>query len=74
MNDLGKLLGKLDNVKQLGENYTARCPIHKDSENSLSIFKTFDGNYIPWCHAGCSYQELKVELDLTTQSFKGKVS
>lgn len=72
MNDLDKLLSKLDNVKVLGDNFTAKCPVHPDSENSLSIFKSYDGNYIPWCHAGCDYNSLKVELDLSTQTFKDK--
>ena len=72
MNDLQEILSKLENVKVIGDNYTARCPSHSDSSNSLSIFKSFDGNYIPWCHAGCDYQALKAELNLSVNMFKDK--
>lgn len=72
MNNLEDILGRLEGVKSTGANYTAKCPCHDDSSNSLSIFKTYDGNYIPFCHAGCDYQSLKAELGINASNLRDK--
>lgn len=47
------LLERLERVRQAsGNNWTARCPAHKDKEPSLSI-SVADGRVLLMCHAGC---------------------
>ena len=44
----------LSNVRRMdGNRWSARCPIHDDRDNSLSVW--FDGNVLSFkCHANCS--------------------
>ncbi|MCS6919933.1 MAG: hypothetical protein NZM28_09190, partial [Fimbriimonadales bacterium] len=42
--------------------YLACCPAHDDSEPSLSLAETPDGNLLVHCHAGCSQEAVLREL------------
>ena len=57
-----KLLERLDMVKPCPgkhpQNWKARCPSHDDSDPSLSIAETTDGNVLINCWAGCTGHEV----------------
>jgi hypothetical protein len=40
-----------------GEGWTAKCPAHKDKQNSLSVHHR-DGKWLLKCHAGCDWKEI----------------
>jgi len=52
--------------QQSGDGYVTLCPVHGDSEPSLSVKDSTDnqGNpdIIVHCHAGCDWQDVKKEL------------
>ena len=50
-------LDHLENPRRVGDGYTARCPAHDDTRNSLS-FKEIPGGILVNCFAGCSYSEI----------------
>lgn len=60
------LLSLLKNVRQSGQNWTARCPCprHKDKRNSLSVGRGDDGRWLVKCHAGCGFDEILSALGL----------
>lgn len=51
---LQSILGKLRNVKQAGDGFSAQCPAHEDNRNSLSVSVGDDGRILLFCHAGCA--------------------
>ena len=55
---VNEILPLLENVKQAGEGFTARCPVHDDNNNSLSINEGREGEAICNCFAGCSQETL----------------
>jgi hypothetical protein len=58
------VLDRLDNVRQHDGNYTARCPLHDDHTNSLSITTGREGQALLYCHAGCETPEIVAAIDL----------
>ncbi len=64
--ELREFLTHFDNVKQSGKNqYTARCPVHGDSHNSLSIgYNSEKSHILVYCHAGCEVEEVLKNLGL----------
>ena len=50
---IGKLLSKLEQVKEKADQWIARCPAHDDRTPSLSIKETGDGTILLKCWAGC---------------------
>ena len=57
-----------DNVKPLGKNWTARCPVHNDADFAMSIKQLGDGSVLAHCHAcGANgldlYQALHLDLE-----------
>ena len=46
-----KVLSKLEGVKGGNGQWTARCPSHDDSRNSLSVSEGSDGKVLLTCHA-----------------------
>lgn len=54
----------LKNVQQSGDQWSARCPAHHDSRNSLSVGEGSDGQVLVYCHAGCSFDDILDKLDL----------
>ena len=63
---LQSVLDRLERVKQTGSGYSAQCPSHDDSRNSLSINLGDDGRILLHCFAGCSVDAIcaGIELDL----------
>lgn len=64
--ELQEFLSYFENVKHSGRNqYTARCPVHGDSHNSLSIGYNFEKLHILlYCHAGCEIEEILKSIGL----------
>lgn len=49
-----------------GNSGTARCPAHDDTSPSLSIGIGRDGQDLLQCHAGCSYEQIREALGLSS--------
>lgn len=64
---LQHFLTHLQNVKGGPSQFTARCPSHDDTHNSLSIGEGQNGRILVTCHAGCSFEKVLSSLNLTTQ-------
>jgi hypothetical protein len=56
-------LSLLHGIKKSGAGWTARCPAHDDSQNSLSIAVGQTGILLK-CFAGCSLENVVAALDL----------
>jgi hypothetical protein len=54
----------LRDVKPSGSGYTARCPAHDDTRNSLSI-KAGPRSILVKCHAGCETKAVVTAMNLT---------
>jgi hypothetical protein len=52
------VLSRLENVVAGNSTWTARCPGHPDSNNSLSVSQGTDGRALIHCHAGCEFDEV----------------
>ncbi|MCE9556746.1 MAG: hypothetical protein K8T91_25635 [Planctomycetes bacterium] len=48
---LAAILARLENVKQNGAGYSARCPRHDDRRASLSVARGDNGGVVLFCHA-----------------------
>jgi hypothetical protein len=51
------ILARLRGVRRSGEGWTAKCPAHEDSRNSLSIHHR-NGKLLVKCHAGCGWEAI----------------
>ena len=60
-----RILLRLENVKQNGGGWTARCPGHDDQHNSLSIGAGDDGRALLKCHTGCETPRIVAAMSLT---------
>jgi hypothetical protein len=58
------VLSRLENVTEVTSGWSALCPGHDDSMNSLSIGEGDDGRALIHCHAGCTFPELLEALGL----------
>lgn len=68
-----KVLGALENVRQSGDGWLARCPVHDDQHNSLSISEGDDGRALLKCHVGCDVKDIVAALGLKMRDlFDGK--
>lgn len=56
------ILARLKGVRRSGEGWTAKCPAHKDNQNSLSVHRR-DGKWLLKCHAGCNWQAIIASID-----------
>jgi hypothetical protein len=59
--EVERFLGKLQGVKQNGNNWSARCPCRSDDKNpSLSIGQGNDGRVLVTCHRGtpCNVEQI----------------
>jgi len=71
--DLHSFLDRFDSVRGGSPNsqgiiqYTAKCPAHETSHNSLAIGATRDGRYLVHCHAGCAASDVLAAVGLTLQ-------
>jgi putative DNA primase/helicase len=64
-NKVDHILGLLNNVRPSGDQWSALCPAHGDTNNSLSVGDGDDGRVLLYCHAGCSIDDIVDALDLT---------
>lgn len=57
------VLGRLQGVRGGNGQWVARCPAHEDEHPSLSITES-QGKILLYCHAGCSYEQIREALGL----------
>lgn len=55
------ILDKLTGVRKQGAGWIAHCPSHRDRNPSFSISQV-NGKLLFYCHAGCSYEQIKEAL------------
>ena len=65
------VLEQLKNVKQVGDNYTACCPAHDDSNPSLSVGTGEDGRVLLRCHTGCTVEAIVAAIGLGMKDHAG---
>jgi hypothetical protein len=58
------ILAKLKGVRRSGEGWTAKCPVHEDKHNSLSVHHR-EGKWLIKCHAGCSWDTIIAAIGVT---------
>src|SRR5579871_6279840 len=61
---LQRVLERLDHVQRNGKGLTARCPVHEDRHNSLSISEGKDGRVLLQCFAGCDTESIVKAIGL----------
>lgn len=66
-----KVIARLENVQPAGDGYSARCPAHDDSNNSLSVAEGDEGKVLVHCHAGCSFDAIVQATGLKPADFHG---
>lgn len=59
------VLEHLQNVRECGDGWSARCPAHGDFSNSLSVAQGDDRRVLLYCHAGCPVADIVDALDLS---------
>jgi len=59
-----RVLDRLENVSEVSSGWTARCPSHDDSMNSLSVGEGSDGRALVHCHAGCEFNDVVAAMGL----------
>lgn len=62
-----RVLGRLEDVKQNGHGYVARCPAHDDRNPSLSVTEGDDGQVLLKCHTGCKLEAILDALKLESR-------
>ena len=58
------VLERLARVRPCGDQWSAQCPSHADSDNSLSVGETPDGTVLIYCHAECDVERIVKTLGL----------
>ena len=61
---LTSILDQLEGVVPSGDGWSARCPAHADTHNSLSVSEGEDGRALLYCHTGCEVDEIVESLGL----------
>lgn len=69
---LGDILPLLKNLKQSGNGYTSRCPLHDDNKNSLALGEGVNEKVLLKCHAGCSFQDILSSLNVSNNGNDNK--
>lgn len=59
-----RVLDRLENVIETSSGWTALCPSHDDSMNSLSVGEGSDGRALVHCHAGCEFSDVVAAMGL----------
>src|SRR5215216_5447667 len=67
---LQDILPILKGVKRMSEGWIALCPAHDDHNPSLSISQGEKGPVL-FCHAGCSFEQIKVAVGLDRKNGNG---
>ena len=62
---LDGVVARMDNPRQRGDKWEARCPAHDDKNPSLGAWLGDNGAVIICCQAGCSKEEILNGLGLT---------
>jgi hypothetical protein len=65
MANIEHILNRLDKVSRSGKEWMARCPVHDDTNNSLSIGTGTDGRVLLHCHAGCAMADIVRAMGLS---------
>ena len=68
------ILGHLTNVKQYRNYWTAQCPVHGDTDNSLIISEDEQGIVKMHCFAGCTPRGDKHRLDTILDTLELNIS
>ena len=61
-----RVLDRLQDGRESGDQYIALCPAHPDTNPSLSVKKADDGRVLLHCHAGCTLEAILAAIDMTT--------
>ena len=67
------VLSRLENVIETSSGWTARCPAHDDSMNSLSVGEGSDGRALVHCHAGCEFNDVVAAMASDTRHGESEV-
>jgi putative DNA primase/helicase len=67
-NDITEILESL-HARRSGTGWIARCPAHEDKAPSLSLRVTETGRLLAYCHAGCTFDEIRQALGLGGERF-----
>lgn len=63
------VLARPEGVKRCGKGYLARCPVHEDRKQSLSVSEGNDRRALIHCHAGCEPEAILAALGLESRDF-----
>jgi hypothetical protein len=69
--NISDFTARLDRVRTSGNGFTARCPVHDDRANSLSVAEGDDGRVLVNCHAGCETAAIVRTLGLELRDLFG---
>jgi len=58
-----RIANALGGAKRTPEGYLCRCPCHDDKSASLSLAVSDKGGIVLNCFAGCSWQDIKAEIE-----------
>ena len=66
------ITAKLEDLgfKRSGQGWTGPCQSHGDRNPSLSVKITPEGKLLVYCHAGCTFNEIRRGLGLTGERFE----
>jgi hypothetical protein len=65
-------LHRFKNVRRSGDGWTALCPAHNDERNSLSIGEGEGGRLLLHCHAGCTFEAIRLAAGIGLDEGKGR--
>ncbi len=68
VNHITEILESL-HARRSGSGWIARCPAHDDKAPSLSLKITETGRLLAYCHAGCTFDEIRQALGLAGERF-----
>ena len=64
MKPIDRVLGRLDKVRRVSDDWTARCPAHDDRQPSLHVSEGDDGRVLLKCFATCTFDDVIATLGL----------
>jgi RepB DNA-primase from phage plasmid len=67
----GMVLGLLEDVRETGNGWMARCPAHDDERPSLSVAEGEGGRCLLHCFAGCAVEAIVQAIGLTVANLRG---